>query len=488
MRVTKRLRGARVAGTTVLALCLAWCCTSCGRLPSAPGLKSTPCPAGGAAGHGKALADRVAARITQSGRRRVVSPPPARQLWASTLRGPDLSPVAEALSPDGTRLFVLGDAGPAVKSETVAYSTATGARLWATTYPPDNAGGPGNMIAVSPDGTQVYVTVWGGAITIAYAAGTGKQLWVTRNHHKRAWLDGLAVSPDGATVYEAGTGSVSGRGPYIAVIAYDAATGRLRWLRYYTRVKPALAEFQAVAVSPDGSTVYVDGDTGAEFPSSYSLVVLAYQAATGTLKWATRYANRHTGGAEAGGAFGGPIVLSPGGRDLYVAGTVSSKYGHHVAATFAFRAATGTCLWLDPDKARGGGGKIAVTPDGRTAIFVGDRTGDIAGGYAISSYNASTGATRWARRAPVPGDAPDESTGLVMDPRGDTVFVASGNGGHYDLAAWSVARGTVLWKTSYAAAKVYPVAIALSSDGTRLFVTGSAPLPGRGITTVAYQT
>jgi hypothetical protein len=42
-----------------------------------------------------------------------------------------------------------------------------------------------------------------------------------------------------------------------------------------------------------------------------------------------------------------------------------------------------------------------------------------------------------------------------MDPHWDTAFVASGNGGGYDLAAWSVARGTVLWKTSYAAAKVY---------------------------------
>src|SRR5215470_10407655 len=367
--VTKCMRGARVAGAIVLALCLAWCCASCGRLPSSPGLKSTPCPPGRAVGHGNALAGRSAARSTQAGGRRVGSPPPARQLWVSTLRGPDLSPVAEALSPDGTRLFVTGYVGPAVDIETVAYSTATGARLWATTYPPDNAGGPDNVIA---------------------------------------------VSPDGATAYEAGSGKVSGRGPYIAVIAYDAATGRQRWLRVYTRVKPAYAELHAVAVSPDGSTVYVSGEAGALVPSSYSLLVLAYRA-TGALKWATRYANRYTGGTYAGGAFGGPIVLGPGGRDLYVAGTVSSKYGHYVAATFAFRAATGTCLWLDPDRARGGGGKIAVTPDGRTAIFVGDRTGDTAGGYAITSSNASTGATRWARRAPVPGDAPNESTGLVID-------------------------------------------------------------------------
>jgi len=284
VRVTKRLRGAGVAGATVLALCLAWCCTSCGRLPSSPGLKSSPCPMGRAAGHENALAGQVAGGGTQSGGRRVASPPPARKLWASTLRGPDLSPVAQALSPDGTRLFVTGYGGPWVKVVTVAYSTATGARLWATTYPADNAGGPDNVIAVSPDGRRVYVTGWGGAVTIAYAARTGKRLWVSRSNHKRVSLDGLAVSPDGATVYEAGHGSVSGRGRYIAVIAYDAATGRQRWLRYYTRVNRAEAALWAVAVSPDGSTVYVSGEAGAELPSSYSLLVLAYQAATGALK------------------------------------------------------------------------------------------------------------------------------------------------------------------------------------------------------------
>jgi DNA-binding beta-propeller fold protein YncE len=77
--------------------------------------------------------------------------------------------------------------------------------------------------------------------------------------------------------------------------------------------------------------------------------------------------------------------------------------------------------------------------------------------------------------------------GLVIDPRGDTVFVASQYLGGDDIAAWSVAGGTILWTSSYAAAKVYfPAAIALSGDGTRLFVTGS----GRngGMTTVAYQT
>jgi hypothetical protein len=146
-------------------------------------------------------------------------------------------------------------------------------------------------------------------------------------------------------------------------------------------------------------------------------------------------------------------------------------------------------LWLDPDTARGGGGKIAVTPDGRTVIFVGDRTAGTAGGYAIASYDASTGATRWARRAPVPWNA-TTTAGLVIDPHGDTAFVASPEyGTGHDIAAWSIARGTVLWTTRYATAKGYsPVAIALTSDGTRLFVTGSVGAPISAMTTVAYQT
>jgi len=53
--VTKSLRGARVAAETALALCLAWCCTSCSvasSRPSAPGLAGTPCPTPRAAGPG----------------------------------------------------------------------------------------------------------------------------------------------------------------------------------------------------------------------------------------------------------------------------------------------------------------------------------------------------------------------------------------------------------------------------------------------------
>jgi len=175
-------------------------------------------------------------------------------------------------------------------------------------------------------------------------------------------------------------------------------------------------------------------------------------------------------------------VAAPDGTAVYVVGTAANKYGHIDTATFAYDAATGKQLWLNRYNAHHGGGQIAVTPDDRSVIVAGLVGNGRA--YSLVSYNASTGATRWTRRA---ADAANSPAGLVIDPHGDTLFVASTQylGGD-DIAAWSVADGTVLWTTRYAGAKVWdPAAIALSSDGTRLFETGS----GRngGMITVAYQ-
>src|SRR5262249_57052536 len=129
-----------------------------------------------------------------------------------------------------------------------------------------------------------------------------------------------------------------------------------------------------------------------------------------------------------------------------------------------------------------------VTPGGRTVIVIGARNGGRMGGYAIAAYNASTGATRWTQQAQAAADASEVPAGPVIDPHADTVYVASTSyGGGHDIAAWSVAGGTLLWTTSYTAAQSYsPAAIALSGDGTRLFVTGSAMRNG-GMTTIPYQ-
>ncbi len=479
MRATNCLRGLRVAGATLITLCLAWCCSSCS--PAAGRQPDVRHPLGqGAQQHSQQHPQLL---LSSPG---VVSARPGQWLWASTLPGvastvPGEAGSVEAVSPDGARVFVTGGYG-STHFETVAYRAATGARLWAKSY--QGAGRPyTTAITVSPDGARVYVTGVGdtssalgeGGAAVAYDARTGRQLWVRRYSSKGAYVNALAVSPDGTTLYVTGSRGLGSTAEF-GVIAYAAATGKQRWLRYYTKV-PGYAA--SVAVSPDGKTVYATGSAG----SASSVLTVAYGAA-GTLKWATRYNNPY-----AGGAAGGQIVAGPGGTAVYVVGTAVNKYGHYDTATFAYGAATGKQLWLDRYNAHRGGGQIAVTPDGRTVIVAGLVNNGRSGGYSLAAYNASTGATRWIRLAPASRYAPASPAGLLIDPDGDTVFVASSQFlGGYDAAAWSVAHGTVLWTASCAAAKVYlPAAIALSADGTRLFVTGSVGWNG-SMTTVAYQT
>lgn len=430
VRVAKRPGVLRVAGAALVALCLTWCWAF-----SSPG-----------AGKLVSSAD-------------VMSAAPGQQLWASTLPGGCCA--VGAVSRAGTTVFVSAP----VKShfETVAYSAATGARLWAKAYRSGLFSVP-RAITVSPGGARVYVTGTVSAraapdagVTVAYDARTGRQLWVSRYLPKAsAFVSVIAVSPDGTTLYAAGSGRRSGsKQPQVAVISYVAATGKQRWVRYYASAKPG--RVMSAAVGPDGRTVYATAAVGS------SALTVAYRAA-GTLKWAARYNSPHGGFAD-----GYHIVAGAGGGAVYVGVRESAAASGRIdIATIAYRAATGKRMWRA--ELRGGAPDIAVTPDGRKVIVDGPRN---AGQIAIASYNASTGATRWTRLAPGQDLA---ASGLAISPDGDTMFIGGSR-----TVAYSVADGTVRWMTDTAHGSSV---IGLGGGGARLFGIRS----GRaGIATVAYQ-
>ena len=360
--------------------------------------------------------------------------------------------------------------------ETVAFRAATGARLWASSYQLGNLYSYPVALAVSPDGARVYVTTdfhiigrGQGVVTFAYDARTGRQLWASRYRPKDsgAGVRGLAVSPDGTTLYVAGTLGQA-HSLFFGVIAYAAATGKQRWLRYSTGMQ---GEAESVAVSPDGKTVYATGT------ACSSALTVAYGAA-GTLKWATRYKD------PDGFAGGFEIVAGPGGGAVYVAGKAANKNGHFDVATFAYSAATGRRMWLDRDYSRNTfPPDIAVTPGGQTVIVTVPLNHGTS--YAVTAYNASTGGTRWARPAP---DTYVHPSGLLINPSGDTMFIGGNR-----TTAYSVADGTVRWTTSYNRNfpdfGVLSGIIGLSGDGTRLI---AARQTKQGITwsitIVAYRT
>jgi DNA-binding beta-propeller fold protein YncE len=389
----------------------------------------------------------------------VASVAPGQELWASTLQG---GPSVGAVSKAGTAVFVSGYVKTHV--ETVAYSEATGAQLWAKAYQGGEFSNP-VAIKVSPNGARVYVTSSvlaskgpAASVTVAYDARTGQQLWVSRYLPKDgADPSAIAVSPNGASLYVAGRGWASGSHWEFAVIAYSAATGKQQWVRYYQSAQ--LGTAASVAVSPDGKTIYATGTAGS------SAVTVAY-AAAGTVKWTARYNSPYSGFAA-----GAQVVAGPGGGTVYVGGTESAAVKGRVdLATLAYRASTGQRIWRD--QILGGvPTAIAVTPDGRSVIVDGSRnTTQI----AIASYNSSTGGTQWTTLAPGADLYP---SGLVISPNGDTLFI----GGNRTVA-YSVAHGTVLWATTYLHGSGV---FGITGSGARLF--GIRPGGGSGMT-IAYQT
>ena len=144
----------------------------------------------------------------------------------------------------------------------MAYSAATGTRLWARRY-----NGPGHgddhaySVAVSPDGARVFVTGASegvghsafGYATVAYNAATGAQLWARRyngpgNGFSTAWS--VAVSPGGTRVFVTGSSQGTGSGQDSATVAYSAATGAQLWAQRYNGPANGSDYALSVAVAP----------------------------------------------------------------------------------------------------------------------------------------------------------------------------------------------------------------------------------------------
>ena len=156
---------------------------------------------------------------------------PGSQLWVRLYNGPGNSFDAASsvvVSPGGSRVFVTGESQGSrsgLDYATVAYSAVTGARLWAARYNGQgNSFDAASSVAVSPGGATVYVTgtSYGGTATgddyatVAYSAATGARLWVQRYNgpgHGNDAASSVAVSPGGSRVFVTGASQGTRSGP-----------------------------------------------------------------------------------------------------------------------------------------------------------------------------------------------------------------------------------------------------------------------------------
>jgi hypothetical protein len=123
------------------------------------------------------------------------------------------------------------------------------------------------------------------------ALGSATELWV--GHYNGPGngpddADGLAVSPDGSRVFVTGT-SATGTTEDWATVAYDATTGNQLWVKLLNGPGNANDAPQAApVVSPDGSRIYVTGNMTLG-NGHFVMRTVAYNAADGSELWAASY-------------------------------------------------------------------------------------------------------------------------------------------------------------------------------------------------------
>jgi WD40 repeat protein len=366
------------------------------------------------------------------------------QLWSRG--GPASGDRATGLrvSPDGSTVFVLassyGRHNGAISLDylTLAYDAATGARVWKKryTHPIGYSHDEAGALGVSPDGSTVFVTgasddgIWTDYATVAYRASTGRHLWTAR--YGRSSEDAaraLSVSPDGSTVFVSGF-SVSSTRLDIETIAYNAATGRERWKTRFDGLTHNGDQANAMAVSPDGSKVFVTGFTDRS-KRLRNFVTLAYNAKTGTQRWVRRYQGPGDSNNNAKA-----IVMSPDGSRVYVAGYRSGDGRDFETIAYS---STGGRLWRRAYNGPAGGSDqaaaIGVSPAG-TQVYVTGLRNDLPydRDYATLAYRASSGESLW--EAFYDQDV-DGASALGVNPDGSAVYVSGMSGADITTVAYS---------------------------------------------------
>ncbi len=196
--------------------------------------------------------------------------------WTSRYSvGADNFAVGLAVSPDGSTVYVAGYGRAAINLlhdyELVAYRSGTGAQAGTAEY----AGGDDDFsssVAINGDGTRVFLTGIGGQdfLTVAFDGTTLVPLWSSRydGQHGFDAAYAITVSPDGGRVYVTGESEKSGIACFgdvastaYATVSYAAASGGQVWVSRYAGLRRDPDQAEQIAVSPDGSSVFVSGNS-----------------------------------------------------------------------------------------------------------------------------------------------------------------------------------------------------------------------------------
>lgn len=323
-----------------------------------------------------------------------------------------------AVSPSGDRVYVTGGQNEGLGGTatdfrfvgdmvTIAYDAATGAQVWSASYHGPAVGGDmGEQVAVSADGTRVFVAgesqapdlptgKSGGseAATISYLAATGEQDWVSRYRApgttRNNAVGATSISVLDGVVYTAGSYSLGaptfGSGYEVLAIEDDRAAhaGVRRWASLGDAALAFSPARAALTATPNGIFLAGREKSSVAPPSTCpprqtsgvpntEFATVSLEPVTGAVRWRKGYPGQ-TGGYV--GAFG--LAADRNGSRVFVAGEASGPQPQCAMGitTVAYDGTTGNQVWVDFQPPLAGtvpqGFAITATPDGSRVYAAG---------------------------------------------------------------------------------------------------------------------
>ena len=415
--------------------------------------------------------------------------------WVSTEDGGDFDiTTAVTTAPDGTAVYAAGTTVTpgGYRSLLVASDAAGGERRWAVTDGRDgDAYDTAYALAVSPDGGSVYIA--GGAcgaiddgstcdvLVAAHDAETGATRWTALRDGTGRGLDsaqGLALSRDGSVLFVGGQTFSAQTGLDYLLLAYDARSGDELWHATWDRARGG---DRASALALAGDAVVLTGRSGSDADADIATVAFdTREEREGEILWAARY--------DGGGNLDEAFAMAADARRVVVAGE-SRTTTPFSPVVVAYDAVTGERSWVDrhddPGLLGGTAFDVTISRDGRLVAATGyTRRGD-AKGPTTTLYDASTGEPRW--RAHLPDGV---GQGVAISPDGRRVYTTgptyTRRGTMHRTVSYLAATGAERWSGLYEQAApphglldtlLYPSGIALSPDGTHVYVGGATRGP-----------
>jgi 6-phosphogluconolactonase (cycloisomerase 2 family) len=339
--------------------------------------------------------------------------------------------IGVAVSADGEHVYVTGNDDGAVAL--FSRNGATGGLTFEEVYKDTDYDKDGldqaRSVVLSPDGGQVYVAGCGDSAVAVFDrdGDTGELTFKEVHKDSDPGVDGLigiqslSVSPDGKHVYTA-----AGVGDAVAIFSRDEITGGLSYVGVVKDSDPGVDGLDGayeIAFGPGGTHVYVVGYT------EDAVTLFNRDVGTGALSYVGTMKDGDPGVDGLNGA--SSVAVSPDGSHVYVAGrnddavVIFGRDGSTGALSYVGMVRDS----VDDVDGLNGARAVAVSPDGRY-VYVASQWDNA---VAVFSRDGATGELTFleACKDADPGtDGLNIADGIALSPDGGFVYV----GGYGDDA------------------------------------------------------